>query len=121
MKPGQTILVVEDDAAMREMVVSLLRDEGLDATPACDGEDALDALRAGSFEAILSDVRMPRKSGLELLSDVRRFWPHSKVIIMTAFGSAEDAEVAIRAGAFDLIAKPFRRAELLAVLARALK
>jgi len=115
------ILVVEDDPAMREMVVDLLEEEGLRTVAASDSEKALDALCCQHFAAMLSDVRMAGRGGLALLREVHRRWPDLKVVMMTAFGNLEDANRAVRAGASDLVSKPFKRSELLAALARVLE
>jgi DNA-binding NtrC family response regulator len=120
MERSGSVLVVEDDAAMRDLVVALLEDEGLTAVAACDGVAALELLSDRSFSAILSDIKMPRMDGLALLREVHERWPAAKVIMMTAFGSPDDAGRAMRAGAFDLIAKPFQRLDLLDLVDRAL-
>jgi DNA-binding NtrC family response regulator len=114
------VLVVDDDDAMREMVVSLLREEGFDVISAVGADGALDALRGRIVEVVLSDIRMPGKSGFELLREARRVAPGTPVILMTSFGGVMTARRAKREGAFDCLSKPFGREELLEALARAL-
>jgi DNA-binding NtrC family response regulator len=113
------VLVVDDDAAMREMLVSLLEDHGFEAHAAARAEHALEKVRETEFDAVLSDIRMPGKTGLELLGDLREIRADMPVILMTAFGTIDSAVEAMRVGAFDYITKPFKRDEVLVVLERA--
>ena len=113
------VLVVDDDAAMREMLVSLLEDHGFHAHAAARAEQALERVREIEFDAVLSDIRMPGRTGLELLGDLREIRADMPVILMTAFGTIDSAVEAMRAGAFDYITKPFKRDEVLVVLERA--
>ncbi len=119
MTDPRSVLVVDDEAAMREMVVSLLEDEGLRAQGAASVDQAFDALREREVDAVLSDIRMPGQSGLDLLGRLREVRPETPVILMTAFGSIDSAVEAMRAGAFDYVTKPFKRDELLVTLERA--
>jgi len=113
------VLVVDDDAAMREMLVSLVEDEGMHAEGAEGAAKALERVRDAEFDAVLSDIRMPGLSGIELLGRLREARPGLPVVLMTAFGSIDSAVEAMRAGAFDYITKPFKRGEVLVVLERA--
>jgi DNA-binding NtrC family response regulator len=115
------ILVVDDDLAIREMLVDLLREEGIDARPVSSVDEALEALRRGDFEAILSDIQMPAKDGFTLLSEMRRLGNRVPVILMTSFGTEETTHEAVAAGAFDCLLKPFAREALLAAVSRALE
>jgi DNA-binding NtrC family response regulator len=114
-----SILVVDDELATREMVVELLREEGVDAHPAGSVDEALEALRQGRFEAILSDIQMPVKDGFTLLSELRKRGATIPVILMTSFGTEETAQQAVAAGAFDCLLKPFARSALLESVHRA--
>jgi DNA-binding NtrC family response regulator len=116
-----SILVVDDERATREMVVELLHGEGLDARSAGSVDEALEALRQGSFGAILSDIQMPAKNGFTLLSELREIGCTIPVILMTSFGTEETAQEAIAAGAFDCLLKPFARSALLETVHRALQ
>ncbi|HVP30621.1 MAG TPA: sigma-54 dependent transcriptional regulator [Myxococcota bacterium] len=118
MKP-RSVLVVDDDAAMREMLISLLEEQGLRAVAACDADEALECLRNEEFAAVLSDIRMPGKSGIEMVGELRELRPDTPVILMTAFGTLDSAVEAMRAGAFDYVTKPFKRDEVMVVLERA--
>lgn len=116
----RAVLLVVDDPAMRDMVLALLEDEGIPVVSAGDGDGALGLLADGCFDAILCDLQLPRTGPLPLLEELRSRCPESRVIVMTAFGNADDARRAIRSGAFDLVPKPFGRAQLMDVLRRAL-
>jgi DNA-binding NtrC family response regulator len=116
-----SILVVDDDPETREMVVALLREEGLDARSVASVDEALEALRREGFEAILSDIQMPAKDGFTLLGEVRVHWNSIPVILMTSFGSEETADEARAAGAFDCLLKPFGGPALLETVRRALE
>jgi DNA-binding NtrC family response regulator len=116
-----SILVVDDERAAREIVVEILRGEGLDARSAGSVDEALEALREGSFAAILSDIQMPAKNGFTLLSELRGIGCGIPVVLMTSFGTEETAQEAIAAGAFDCLLKPFGRSALLEMVHRALQ
>jgi CheY-like chemotaxis protein len=115
----RSILVVDDDAPMREMVVSMLREQGFEATEAESADAAMDALRGRSFDAVLTDMQMPGKTGMELLQEARAFEPRTAVIVMTSFGDAEVFERVRQAGALGCLSKPFSREDLQAALTRA--
>jgi DNA-binding NtrC family response regulator len=119
MADPRSVLVVDDDAAMREMLSSLLEEEGMNARAADSAEGALEALSDAEFDAVVSDIRMPGKTGIELLGELREVRPETPVILMTAFGSLDSAVEALRAGAYDYITKPFKRDEVLVSLERA--
>jgi two-component system C4-dicarboxylate transport response regulator DctD len=120
MRSFPSVLVVDDDAAMCDMVASLLRDAGFDVVAAQGAGDALAALRTGYVGVVISDIRMPGKNGFEFLSEARRVVPSIPVILMTSFGDLLTAERAKREGAFGCLSKPFSREDLLHLLARAL-
>ncbi len=120
MTAQQAILVVDDDAAMREMLAELLRDEGYAISEAASVDVALQLASEHEFDAILSDIKMPGRSGLELLGEMRRLRPATAVVLMTAFGSIDAAVDAMRAGATDYLTKPFEPEAVLLTLERAL-
>ncbi len=119
MTENRSVLVVDDDAAMREMLISLLEEGGFEAVPAASADLALQEATGSDFAAVLSDIRMPGHDGFELLGQLRELRPDTPVILMTAFGSIDSAVEAMRAGAFDYITKPFKREAVLATLERA--
>ncbi|HEV8247465.1 MAG TPA: sigma-54 dependent transcriptional regulator [Polyangiaceae bacterium] len=111
------ILVVEDDVSMASYVRDALRERGFDVQTANSSETALALVADGDFDLVITDLNMPGMSGIELcrhLSELRRDMP---VVVITAFGSMETAILAIRAGAFDFVTKPFE-IEVLDIAAR---
>jgi two-component system, NtrC family, response regulator AtoC len=117
----RTLLIVDDDRAMREMLASLFLEHGyaVEIEPSADG--ALSRLGEHDFDVVLSDVRMPGKSGIEMVAEVKHLRPGTPVILMTAFGSVASAAEAMRAGAFDYITKPFEPDAVLFALDRAIE
>ena len=92
---------------MREMLSSLFGELDHDVVQAASAEEALASLEEEEFDVVLSDIRMPGRSGIEMVGDVKRLRPGTPVVLMTAFGSVDSAVEAIRAGAYDYITKPF--------------
>ena len=97
MSTHQTVLVVDDDAAMRAMLAELLRDEGYAVSEAASVDVALQLASEQEFDAVLSDIKMPGRSGLELLGEMRQLRPATPVVLMTAFGSIDAAVEAYEA------------------------
>ncbi|MGE4653394.1 MAG: sigma-54 dependent transcriptional regulator [Myxococcota bacterium] len=117
---GRSILVVEDEAEQGQLIDSMLRGASLEPDVVEDTEAALGALARRSYGAVLSDIRLRGRSGIELVREARRLSPDTPVVVMTGYPTLESAVESIRAGAFDYIQKPFKREELLRVLQRAL-
>lgn len=115
------ILVVDDDRAVRTVLEVNLRKRGDDVTTVPHVQAALEALRSEAFDVVLTDVNMPGASGMELLEHVRRAHPATQVVVMTGFGSVEDAVRAMKAGAADYLIKPIGKDELFLILDRALE
>jgi len=107
------ILVVDDEPAQRELVCGFLRKQGLEAIPAESGEQGLEIFRQQPFDLLLTDQKMPKLSGLDLLKSVRAINPETSVIVMTAYGKIESAVAAIKEGATDYLTKPLNLDELL--------
>jgi DNA-binding NtrC family response regulator len=107
------ILLIDDDAAVRESISRTLKSAGYTVQSAASGEEGLAAARAGSFDVILSDMRMPGLSGLDVLRKLRDAHVDSVFIIMTGFGTVNTAVEAMKLGAIDFVQKPFFRDELL--------
>jgi two-component system response regulator FlrC len=101
------ILVVEDDAGLREALVDTLNLSGYQCVEAESGEDALLLLKEQSVDLVVSDVQMGGMSGLTLLNSIKRSWPNLPILIMTAYGTINDAVQAMRDGACNYMAKPF--------------
>jgi diguanylate cyclase (GGDEF)-like protein len=121
--PRKRILVAEDDELIRLVVKRLLEREGYEVLPTVDGRAALEAAQADSCSMVVSDVRMPRMDGFELLTRLRQLPAYARVpiVMLTAMGSEEDVVRGYELGADDYIVKPFSSAELMARIRRLLK
>ncbi|HEY7554339.1 MAG TPA: sigma-54 dependent transcriptional regulator [Candidatus Binatia bacterium] len=106
------ILVVDDEAAQRELISGYLKKQGYEVFAAANGEQALKHFRQEPFELILTDQRMPTLSGLDLLKAARAINPETNVIVMTAYGNIETAVEAMKEGAADYLTKPLNLDEL---------
>jgi DNA-binding NtrC family response regulator len=115
------ILVVDNDAEQVDLLCATLRRDGYDARGATDAAAALAALEAVDPAVVLTDLRMDDMDGLALTRAVRQRAPATRVILMTAFGSLETAIAAMREGAFDYLAKPFRLEEVTLAVQRAIE
>ncbi len=104
---NDSVLVVEDDAALREALVDTLRAAGLMALAAEDSSSALRLLASEEIALVISDVQMPGANGYELLASIKRLRPYLPVVLMTAYGTVAQAVAAMREGATDYIVKPF--------------
>jgi DNA-binding NtrC family response regulator len=115
------VLVVDDDADMREMVHDLLKDRGHRVSTAGSGQEALKRLAEADYEVVLSDLRMKGMEGIALLSEVKHSFPDVNVVLMTAFGSVETAVEAMKHGASDYLPKPVKKDELIRVVERVMR
>ena len=113
------ILVVDDDAVGRYTLRGLLEEEGLTVEEAADGEAALELLSHHEFDLVISDLRMPRLDGLELLRRAQTLTPAPRIVLLTAHGSERHAVEAMKLGALDYFRKPFDVEEVLMVVRRA--
>jgi DNA-binding NtrC family response regulator len=112
------ILLIDDEPDLREVLGEVLRDEGHTVDVAPDAEIAIERLAARSFDLVVSDVRLPKVDGLTLLHRIRREFPSTEVLLMTAYGSIGDAVTAMNDSAVDYLRKPFEIDRLVAVIAR---
>ncbi|GAM11517.1 acetoacetate metabolism regulatory protein AtoC [Geobacter sp. OR-1] len=115
------VLVVDDELSMREFLIILLEREGYNAEQAADAEEALIRLESGNYELVISDVSMPGLSGLELLDRIKQLTPETAVLLITAYTTAEQAVEAMKLGAYDYIAKPFKVEEIKVLVRNALE
>ncbi|MCL2790604.1 MAG: sigma-54 dependent transcriptional regulator [Desulfobulbus sp.] len=116
-----TILVVDDELSMREFLKILLTKEGYTVTTAAESKAALALAGQHPFDLVISDIRMPGMSGLDLLPQLKQLQPDVGVIMITAFASPDDAVMAMKGGAFDYITKPFSVDEIKSVIRAVLK
>ncbi|MGA9235793.1 MAG: response regulator [Desulfobacterales bacterium] len=120
MEPTTKILVVDDEKGICQNVEKILKKNNYEVTQAVSAQDALEKMARESFALLISDIVMPGKNGLELLKLVKKEWPLTKAIMMTAYASTDTAMKAIRLGALDYIPKPFTPAEMRSTVEKAL-
>lgn len=118
---SHTILLVDDEPNLRDVLAVGLNDLGYRTLAAGSGRDALDILQREDIDLVLTDLRMPGIGGRELLQEIKRTRPALPVILMTAYSTVKDAVQVIKEGAFDYIGKPFEMDELTATIGNALR
>ncbi len=116
-----TLLVADDDPGLRESLERTLTREGYTVALASDGRAALERLQSGGVDLVVTDLKMPGLTGLELLRAAKAIAPDVDVILLTAFGTVEEAVKAMKDGAYDFLTKPFRREQLLKLIDKALE
>lgn len=115
------ILIVDDDAELRAKLSEILKEAGYLTDEAASGKEALKRADSNEFDIALLDLMMPGMNGIDTLSEIRKISPKTKVIMITAFATIENAVDAIKKGAYDYISKPFKIEELLFTVRRALE
>jgi two-component system NtrC family response regulator len=113
------ILFIDDDRAGREVALFNLRKSGYDVVAASDGQEGLAAFSPEKFDLVVTDVKMPGVSGIDVLRRIRSQAPDVPVLVITAFGNVETAVEAMKEGAYDFIGKPFHRDQLLLSVGKA--
>ncbi len=121
MSDPATLLVADDDPGLRESLERTLTREGYRVVLASDGRAALERVQAGGVDLIVTDLKMPGLNGLELLRAAKAIMPDVDVILLTAFGTVEEAVKAMKDGAYDFLTKPFRREQLIKLIDKALE
>ena len=116
----ERVLVVDDEPNLRKVLKALLTRSGFDVVTAKDGKEAVDVLRGGGIDLLMTDIRMPGMTGLELLSWSRNEQPDVPVIVITAHGTVDTAVQAMKEGAFDFVTKPFDSGQLVRTVRKAL-
>ncbi|WP_026451070.1 sigma-54-dependent transcriptional regulator [Aequorivita capsosiphonis] len=112
----QKIHIIEDDAAFGKMLTSFLERKGFEVSVSLTGEGGRKALDENQFDLLITDLKLPDDSGLELLEYSKKIAPKTKVILMTGYAEVDTAVKAIKKGALDYISKPFRPEELLMII-----
>ena len=120
MEASNKIIVVDDEKGICHNIAKILSKNNFEVTQALSADEALEKMAAESFSLLISDIVMPGKNGLELLKMVKKEWPLTKAIMMTAYASTDTAVKAIRLGALDYIPKPFTPDELRKTVEQAL-
>jgi len=119
MKENVRILVVDDEAIMRNLLLKILEQEGYQVVLASSYKEAIERLTVGPCDLVLSDVKMPEKNGFELLKKIKDEWPQTAVIMMTGYGDAYTVKEALMLGADEYITKPFKSHEISLIVERA--
>src|SRR5262249_34424159 len=113
---SSSILVVDDEEVMRDVRHTLLTQAGHKVTLAQDGAEGLAAARRQGFDAAVVDVMLPDMGGIDVLDELKKIDPELVVLMITAYASVETALQAMKKGAFDYVAKPFKHEEVLHIL-----
>ena len=121
MPQGDTILVIDDEAIMQEILADFLREEGFEVDIAGSGEEGLDLAREHPYDCAIVDLMMPGIDGIETMQALKGRDPELPVIMITAFASVESAVEAMKRGAHEYITKPFKNDEVLVVLQNAIR
>ncbi len=119
--PKAKILVIDDEQGIRELLVSELVRQGYAAESVRDGEEALGRLTQDKYDLVITDIKMPRVDGLQVLSAVKKASPETEVIIVTGYATVESAVQAMKDGAYYFIQKPFNLDELSVLIEKALE
>src|SRR5438067_10295316 len=113
------VLIADDEESIRHVLTELLSERGYEVRAVADGDEAARELAARDYDALVTDVRMPRLNGLDLIRAAQSTSPETTIIVMSAYGSHDLAIEALKAGAYDYLGKPFRPDEVLLVLRKA--
>jgi two-component system response regulator PilR (NtrC family) len=118
---AERLLVVDDEPSMREFLEIMLSQEGYQVRTASNGEEGVKAYRTEEPDLVLTDVKMPGMSGLDLIREIHSLDPTAPIIAITAYASADDAIRAVREGAYDYLSKPFQIEDLRIIIRNALE
>ncbi len=121
MPKSLSILLIDDEEIMREVIVRLLQGQGYDVTVAGSGEEGLEKLEEKEVDLVLLDLMLPGMGGMVALEELVRRSPDTVVVMITAYASIENAVKATKVGAFDFVTKPFKNDELLLVIKNGLE
>ena len=116
-----SILVADDEKSLRDFLVIMLEEEGYQVVTAPSVEKAIKLIRENNFDLILTDIRMGRSNGIDVLDAARNALPDTPVVMMTAYASAETAVIAMKKGAYDYISKPFKIEDIQRIVKNALE
>jgi CheY-like chemotaxis protein len=120
MAEKNSILVVDDEDALRTVLSSELESEGYVVATAGDGDEAISILQGKLFDLVLLDIKMPRVDGFEVLRFVKERYPATKVIMLTGFADLKNAIESKKLGAEDFVSKPYDLVDLLTTIERVL-
>ena len=115
------ILIVDDDQDICETLSDILDEEGYDVVTACDGQEALEKIRQGSFNLVITDIKMPIMDGMALLKEIEKSHTDIEVIVITSYGNEGQQVEAARLGAYEYLNKPLNLDQLKNIIVRALQ
>jgi two-component system, NtrC family, response regulator PilR len=115
------ILVIDDEQSMRDFLSIMLKKEGYEVVAAENGEHGLKAIHAEIYDLVITDVKMPKVDGIEVLRTIKEVSPETVVIVITAFATTDTAVQAMKLGAYDYITKPFKVDEIKLIIQKALE
>src|SRR3990167_4282721 len=115
------VLIVDDERGMREFLTIMLQKEEYKVTSAGSGKEALEYIAQQTYDIVITDIRMPQITGLDVLKAVKESSPETTVIVITAYASTETAVEAMKQGAYDYITKPFKIEEIRLIVRNALE
>lgn len=118
---GIRLLLIDDDESLNRVLQHQLEGEGFEVTTCTNGADGIKQFESGDFKVVISDIKMPGMSGMDVLKKVKEKSEETVVILITAYGTIKDAVKAVRLGAADYLTKPFEKEELILVVNRALR
>jgi DNA-binding NtrC family response regulator len=121
MKDRRSILVVDDELLIRDLLYDFFSGQGWSISVAENGEKAIEVIGARSFDVVLSDIKMPEMDGLVLTEELRKNHPELPVVLMTGYPSVDTAVAALRSRVFDYVIKPFNIHQLYKTIESALK
>ncbi|HET8722487.1 MAG TPA: sigma-54 dependent transcriptional regulator [Nitrospira sp.] len=117
----EKILVVDDEKSLREVMSIMLKRAGYEVTEACNGEQAIGQVNKEIYDLVITDLRMPKADGMDVLKAVKSLSPDTVVLVVTAFGTADSAVEAMKQGAYDYLTKPFQVDEVQLIIRNALE
>jgi two-component system response regulator PilR (NtrC family) len=113
------VLIIEDEKSMREVLKILLDEESYDVTTAADGMEGIEQIKNNIFDLVITDIKMPKADGFDVLREVKEISPNTIVLMVTAFGTTESAIEAMKQGAYDYVHKPFKIDEIRLIVKKA--
>ena len=117
----KSILVVEDEVSTRDTMLDLLSEAGYEVQGAQDGVEAVEMVKEYSFNLVITDLKMPKRDGLQVLEEIKKVNPQIMVIVCTGYGTVDTAVKAMRLGAYDYVTKPIKTEEIKLVVQRAME
>jgi DNA-binding NtrC family response regulator len=119
--PRASVLLVEDDPGLRQLISDSLETQGFAVAQAADGADAMERLRGFVYDALVVDLCLPDKNGMEILDEALTLFPMMRAVVITGFGGVDEAVVALKRGAIDFLQKPFKLERLGHILRAAIE